>query len=114
MIGRNNLLVTPEFGTQIRLRGMFLEAELAPTGPLDFTPCEDCDRLCHRACPRDAYRNGSYERALCKLENDKRDSEPVMVEGAIMGIDEPSEVIKTCRYCELACPVAQGDLGRVW
>jgi len=113
VIGRNNLLVTPEFGTQIRLRGMFIEAELAATGPLDFKPCEGCDRPCHRACPRDAYRSGSYERALCKLENDKRDSEPVIVEGALMGIDEPSEVVKTCRYCELACPVAQGDLGRI-
>jgi len=27
---------------------------------------------------------------------------------AIMGIEEPSEVVKPCRYCELACPVAQG------
>ena len=26
----------------------------------------------------------------------------------LMGIEEPSEVVKPCRYCELACPVAQG------
>lgn len=109
VIGRNNLLVTPEFGTRIRLRGIFMEADLEPTGPLDFNPCESCDKPCHRACPRDAFRSGSFERPLCAQENDKRDAEPVLLDGAIMGIDEPSKVVKPCRRCELACPVAQGD-----
>jgi len=109
VIGRNNLLVTPEFGTRIRLRGLFMEADLEPTGPLDFNPCEGCDKPCHRACPRDAFRSGSFERPLCMQENDKRDSEPVILDGAIMGIDEPSKVVKPCRSCELACPAAQGD-----
>lgn len=109
VIGKNNLLVTPEYGTRVRLRGMFIEAELAPTGPLDFDPCNVCDRPCHRVCPRDAFRSGVYERSLCKLENDKRDADWEMIDGSIMGIDEPSEVVKPCRYCELACPVAQRD-----
>jgi epoxyqueuosine reductase len=108
VIGRNNLLVTPEFGTRVRLRGIFMEAELAPTGPLDFDPCSGCDRPCHRACPRDAFRSGAFERALCKQENDKREAAGEILDGSIMGIEEPSRVVKPCRYCELACPVAQG------
>ncbi len=108
VIGRNNLLVTPEYGTRVRLRGIFIEAELEPTEPLDFDPCNGCDMPCHKVCPRDAFRSGSFERALCKLENDKRDAEAEMIDGSIMGIDEPSMVSKPCRYCELACPVAQG------
>jgi len=108
VIGRNNLLVTPRFGTRVRLRGIFMEAELDPTGPLDFDPCTGCDRPCHRACPQDAFQSGSFERPRCAKENDKRDSEAEMLDGSIMGIDEPSEVTKPCRYCELACPVAQG------
>lgn len=111
VIGRNNLLVTPEFGTRVRLRGMFLEAELEPTGPVDFDPCKGCDRPCHRVCPRDAFRSGVYERALCKLENDKREANGEILDGSIMGIDEASRVVKPCRFCELACPVAQGDAG---
>jgi len=107
VIGKHNLLVTPEFGTRVRLRGIFMEAELEPTGPIDFDPCNGCDMPCHRACPRDAFRSGAFERALCKLENDKRDAEMEILDGSIMGIDEPSEVTKPCRYCELACPVAQ-------
>jgi epoxyqueuosine reductase len=104
-----NLLVTPEFGTRVRLRGIFMEAELEPTGPIDFDPCNGCDRPCHQVCPRDAFRNGSFERALCMQENDKREAETEVIEGAIMGIEEPSEVSKPCRFCEFACPVAQGS-----
>jgi epoxyqueuosine reductase len=109
VIGKNNLLVTPEFGTRVRLRGIFMEAELEPTGPIDFDPCYGCNMPCHQACPRDAFRSGSFDRALCKLENDKRDAEAEMLDGSIMGIDEPSMVSKPCRFCELACPVAQGN-----
>jgi len=108
VIGNNNLLVTLEYGPRVRLRGIFIEAELEPTGPLDFDPCSGCDMPCHEACPRDAFRSGSFERALCKQENDKRDAAWEMLPGSIMGIEEESAVTKPCRYCELACPVAQG------
>ena len=110
VIGKNNLLVTPEYGTRVRLRGMFIEAELEPTGPLDFDPCNGCDRPCHKVCPRNAFRSGTFERAFCKKENDKRDADFEILEGSIMGIDEPSEVVKPCRRCEFACPVAQSAL----
>ena len=108
VIGNNNLLVTPEYGTRVRLRGIFIERELEPTGPIDFDPCSGCDMPCHEACPRQAFRSGTFERALCKQENDKRDAEWEMLPGSIMGIEEESAVVKPCRYCELACPVAQG------
>jgi epoxyqueuosine reductase len=107
VIGKNNLLVTPEFGTRVRLRGIFMEAELGPTGPIDFDPCNGCDMPCHRACPRGAFRSGAFERAICKQEQDKLDAEVEILDGSIMGIEEPSEVTKTCRHCEFACPVAQ-------
>ena len=109
VIGKNNLLVTPDFGTRIRLRGIFMEAELEPTGPLDFDPCNGCDRPCHRACPREAFRSGAFERPYCKLENDKREADAEMLDGSIMGIEKASMVTKPCRYCEFACPVAQGS-----
>jgi epoxyqueuosine reductase len=109
VIGKNNLLITPEFGPRVRLRGIFMEAELEPTGPLDFDPCDGCDMPCHRVCPRDAFRSGKFERALCKLENDHRELNFEMLEGSIMGIDEISKVVRPCRFCELACPIAQRD-----
>jgi epoxyqueuosine reductase len=107
VIGKNNLLVTPEFGTRVRLRGIFIEAELEPTGPIDFDPCNGCDMPCHKACPREAFRSGTFERAICKEENDERYANEEMLDGSIMGIDEASLVMKPCRYCEFACSVAQ-------
>jgi epoxyqueuosine reductase len=107
-IGRNNLLVTPQLGTRVRLRGIFMEADLEPTGPGDFDPCRGCDMPCHRSCPRDAFRSGTFERAFCKEEQDQRDADAEILDGSIMGIAEASAVAKYCRNCEFACPVAQG------
>ncbi|MEE8541814.1 MAG: hypothetical protein V3S66_09135 [Desulfobacterales bacterium] len=111
VIGKHNILVTPEFGTRVRLRGIFMEAELEPTGPIDFDPCTGCDMPCHRVCPRGAFRSGAFERALCKKEDDQRTADTELIDGAIMGIEEPSKVWKPCRSCELACPVAQSASG---
>jgi epoxyqueuosine reductase len=110
VIGRHNLLITPKFGTRVRLRGIFMEAELEPTGPVHFDPCSGCNMPCHRACPRQAFRSGSFERARCAQENAKREADGEMLEGSVMGIDEVSRVVKPCRYCELACPVGQGGV----
>lgn len=104
VFGKHNLLVTPQFGSRVRLRGIFMQADLEPTGPLDFNPCDGCGMPCHAVCPREAFRSGTFDRALCKLENDKRDADWEMLPGEIMGIEEESAVVKPCRYCELACP----------
>ena len=45
-IGRNNILITPELGPRVRLRAMLLEAELTPTDPIDFDPCDNCEEFC--------------------------------------------------------------------
>jgi epoxyqueuosine reductase len=114
VIGKHNLLVTPEYGSHVRLRGIFMEAEFEPTGPIDYDPCNGCDRPCHSSCPRGAFRSGSYERALCKTEMDQNDADVKTLAGSIMGIDEDCAVIVYCRNCELACPVyarAQLDSG---
>jgi epoxyqueuosine reductase len=108
VIGKNNLLITPEYGPNVRLRGIFIEAELSPTGPLDFDPCSGCDMPCRAACPRSAFDGGSFERARCKEEMDQNDADAEMLEGSVIGIEEESEVIVYCRKCELACPLGAG------
>ena len=107
VFGKNNIVITPEFGPRIRWRGIFIEAELESTGPLDFDPCHGCDKPCHRACPQNAFRSGSFERAHCKKEDDRREASKEIIDGAIMGIEQPAKVWKPCRFCELACPVAK-------
>jgi epoxyqueuosine reductase len=133
-IGRNNMLVTPELGPRVRLRGMLLEAELTPTGLITFDPCEGCEEFCRKACPQNAFdrmvhspaetgihalpgRDGSFSRARCTIQMDKdvQDSDMAVGEGFLTGLDKSGavtagvshidEYIKWCRRCEFACPV---------
>jgi epoxyqueuosine reductase len=99
VIGANNLLVTPQFGPRVRLRALFLEAELMPTGApdgaADFAPCAACDRPCRRACPQDAFASGAYALSRCAGQ---------MLLDEARGFD----TVEYCRACELACPVGVG------
>lgn len=121
-IGKNNLLVTPEFGPRIRLRAMILEAEVEPTGPIQFDPCDGCKEPCRHACPQKAYsdivfssvemgmltlpgRNGCFSRATCniQMEKDINDAEILPTEST----DGTGKRIKYCRRCEFACPAGR-------
>jgi epoxyqueuosine reductase len=105
-IGKNNMLVTPEYGPRIRLRAMFTDELLPDTGPIDFDPCKDCSMPCTNACPQNAFKNRDYSRALCniQMETDRTDA---AVNKAQEKTENPSLCIKYCRACELSCPVGQ-------
>ena len=105
-IGKNNLVITPEYGPHVRLKAMFLDVDLEPTGPIDFTPCEGCDMPCRRVCPQEAFRNGSYSRALCNMQMGEDEANEVIIENW-EDDDLPGKVREYCRACELACPVAR-------
>jgi epoxyqueuosine reductase len=121
-IGKNNLLVTPEFGPRIRLRAMILEEEVEPTGPVQFDPCDGCKEPCRHACPQNAYndvvfssvemgmltlpgRNGCFSRTICsvQMEKDINEAEILPTEST----NATGKRIKYCRRCELACPVGR-------
>lgn len=51
--GRNQLVLTPEFGPRVRFSKIFTDMPLAPDGPRDLgikAYCEGCD-ICATACP---------------------------------------------------------------
>ena len=104
-IGMNNLLITPEFGPRVRFRALAVDVGLESTCPIDFAPCESCDMPCRQVCPQDAFRNGSYSRALCNEQMEIDRATRVIVKEEKK--DLPSEYIKYCRACELACPVGK-------
>lgn len=108
VIGKNNLLITPEHGPRVRLRALFLDADLAPTGPVDYDPCRGCDMPCREACPMDAFKNGDYGRPFCNEKMRENEANEVLVE-KWTGSDTPSRVVKYCRSCETSCPVAQKE-----
>lgn len=88
-IGKNNLVITPEYGPRLRFRALLLNREVELTEPLEFNPCEDCIQPCRKACPVKAFQNpvyspdalgqfilpginGTYDRITCnvKMEQD--------------------------------------------
>lgn len=121
-IGRNNILVSKEYGPRVRLRALTLDVEFPSTGPLLFDPCNLCEGWCRKACPQNAFgktmytadeyqqeklpgRDGSFSRPVCNLQMDN-DNE-VAKEQIVDGFDNPIKIIKYCRRCELSCPVGK-------
>ena len=117
-VGRNNLVLTREYGPRLRLRAVLTSADLPSTGPNGYDPCIRCPEPCRAACPQAAFagsaftpeeygqrelpgRDGSFARPLCSLQMqaDEAASEYVPRDG------EAGEVMLTryCRACELAC-----------
>lgn len=63
-IGRNNLLLTPEFGPHQRLCAIVTEAPLEPDPRKDFDLCCGCNR-CIKACPSNALKSDHYDVDPC-------------------------------------------------
>lgn len=87
-IGRNNMVITPEYGPRIRFRALLTDVNAKATGPLEFTPCQDCRQPCRKACPIKAFQkrvysaealdqselpgiNGTYDRVICNTKMEK-------------------------------------------
>jgi epoxyqueuosine reductase len=126
-IGKNNMLVSPEYGPRIRLRALLTDVILEATGPVDFDPCKGCDMPCQRVCPQKAFetkiysekqyglpllpaRTGVYSRKLCnvQMERDDKKGEKIVVERQ----DEMGKLVKYCRRCEMVCPVGKEEKRR--
>jgi len=121
-IGKNNMLVTPEYGPRVRLRAVLLNRKLPATGPSDFDPCAVCDMPCRKICPQKAFqkkihinnplglnklpgRSGVYSRPLCKeqMELDRENANNTENENRA----HPVRVVKCCRLCETSCPIGK-------
>ena len=118
-IGRNNMLITPQFGPRLRLRAMLTDAELPSTGASEFDPCHSCSAPCLGACPQNAFaeqvyapaaygqtelpgRSGTYNRLDCNREMviNEADFEEIQIGNQEIA----GKRVKYCRACELACP----------
>lgn len=124
-IGKNNMLVTPSYGPRIRLRALFLDAEIGPTGPVTFDPCADCKVYCRRVCPVNAMdekaqifesinvsvalpaRDGAYNREICNVRMEKD-----VAESKKNNTGEQAP-IKYCRKCEFVCPVGKKNRAKI-
>jgi epoxyqueuosine reductase len=124
-IGKNNLVITPEYGPRIRFRALLLDRNAEVTGPLEFNPCEGCEQPCRKACPIKAFQNtvyppdelgqsilpginGTYDRVTCNTKMEKDIEEAVMAIPA--GDEEHQEVLQAIDEFEEGVKVKlQGD-----
>ena len=63
-MGKNNLLLTPEFGPHQRLCAIITEADLEPDPRQDFNLCKGCNK-CIKACPSGALTEDGYDVDPC-------------------------------------------------
>jgi epoxyqueuosine reductase len=91
-IGRNNLLVTPAYGSRVRLVTILTDAPLEPTGPPPAFSCGACLR-CLAPCPAQAIHETpeAFDHRACyqKLDEFRRQH---VVSQHICGI-----CVKACR-----------------
>ena len=94
-IGKNNLLITLEFGPQIRLRAIVTDVVLAYGTPIETSSyCQDC-HSCIDACPAGALAEGQYNVNAC---------EPYQLDH----LRDLSPLTKIwCNACIEACPVGK-------
>lgn len=94
-IGKNNLLITKTFGSQVRLRSLVTEAELSFGTPIhESSYCKNCN-LCVESCPVGALEGGKYNKDLCRkycLESLRHLSENTVI---------------WCNKCIESCPIAK-------
>lgn len=94
-IGKNNLLITKEFGSQVRLRAMVTNASLSTGQPITESEyCKQCN-ICIESCPAKAFVNGKYVKDIClsyNLSNLKKLSNYTSI---------------WCNICIESCPVSK-------
>ncbi|WP_084057164.1 epoxyqueuosine reductase [Desulfacinum hydrothermale] len=113
-IGRNNLLVTPEYGPRVRLRLLLTAVDLPATRGTAFDPCAGCSMPCRTACPQQAFSgeptepNAGYNVTRCSIQMDRDRAHAELL--PVPGRSGSGRRIKYCRRCELACPVGKESL----
>lgn len=63
-IGKNTLLITPEFGNMVWLSVILTELELQPDQILQDNFCNNCD-LCVKVCPVNALGESNMKQTVC-------------------------------------------------
>ncbi len=100
-IGKNALLVTPEYGCAIRIATLLTDAPLTPADPVEECRCGSCT-LCVDACPAGALHGAEWKPGIpreelvdtVRCESKMRE---IMMEN--LGVD-----FDLCGKCFAVCP----------
>ncbi|NLI22380.1 MAG: epoxyqueuosine reductase [Clostridiales bacterium] len=97
VIGRNTLLITPQFGNMVWLSAILCELPLAPDPLLANRYCEGCS-LCVDVCPVQALGEPAMRQAVCL--------------DYAFGGENGGEWKIRCYRCRDVCPYCLGEVNR--
>lgn len=100
-IGRNAMLVTPEYGPRVQLGAILTDAELPPSPMLVENPCTACD-LCIAECPADALQAPPPADEYSPVDREK-----CMDFRREHGGKSPLGYPNACGICRAVCPVGR-------
>jgi ferredoxin len=84
-IGKNSLVITPEFGPRVRFAVILTDALIEVDEPSEFNFCDGCS-ACIEACPAGAISESGYDVSLC--EHSKGNVCVICMEACPVGEDE--------------------------
>jgi len=66
-IGKNGLLISPDYGPRLSLATVLTDAPLEADAPMEHSLCGDC-KLCQQYCPSKAITGAEWSRAMPFVE----------------------------------------------
>lgn len=107
-MGRHGLLITPEYGSNVRLCKVLTDMPIAADEPIDFGITEFCRNclLCAQSCPSGSISNGEQT-----FENREETGNGGVLKWPIRGetcLEFWQENGTSCSNCIVACPFTSG------
>jgi epoxyqueuosine reductase QueG len=100
-IGRNAMLITPEFGPRVQLGAILTDAELPASVMLEEDPCTACD-LCIERCPAGALLVPNPPAVYEPVDREK-----CMTFRREHGGKSPLGYPDSCALCRALCPIGR-------
>lgn len=103
-IGKNGLLVTPEYGPAVRLTSILTHAKLDCGEPIEESKCGDCT-ICRDVCPGQAiegilWGKGLYNKRLIDIDKCHNTQVKIMKEQTGIEVDLCGKCFACCRYTQ--------------
>lgn len=108
-IGKCALLITPEYGSAVRLSSLVTDALLTPAEPIDESRCGNCTG-CRDACPGKAVSGKLWKVGMEREEF--WDAYACRRAARALAADKLREEITLCGRCIAACPYTKRYLQR--
>lgn len=108
-IGKSCLLVTPQYGSALRLSSLLTDAPLEVGTPIDTSRCGGC-QLCQRACPAQAIQGTLWSVGVDRddiVHKDQCYQKQLQLMRERTGVEQD-----LCGRCFVVCPYTRGYLKR--